>query len=117
MPQFLDSNGQNIILEARIASSGEGEVWKTDRYINGKRQLAKIYHQNTLTRDRIIKLKLLTKNPPADPNANQGHISFAWPQSLLFNNQNSAVGFLMPEIPKADNLVRYCSPKLRKKTV
>ena len=116
MPQFIDSKGQNIILEARIASSGEGEVWKTDCYdLNGKRQLAKIYHQNTLTRDRIIKLKLLTKNPPADPNANQGHISFAWPQSLLFNNQNSAVGFLMPEIPKADNLVRYCSPKLRKK--
>ncbi|MGB6297718.1 MAG: GUN4 domain-containing protein [Rivularia sp. (in: cyanobacteria)] len=114
MQQLFDSHGQNIVLEApRIASSGEGEVWKTNRYVNGKRQLAKLYHQNTLTRDRINKLKLLTQNSPLDPNANRGHISFAWPQSLLFNNQHQEVGFLMPEIPGANNLLRICNPRLR----
>ncbi|NEP53304.1 MAG: hypothetical protein F6K65_32675, partial [Moorea sp. SIO3C2] len=115
MPHCFDSNGNKIILEdPPIASSGEGKVSKTNCKIKGKRQLAKLYHQNTRTPERIAKLRLLTQNPAADPNAGKGHISFAWPQSLLFDHQKNIVGFLMSEIP-GKNLVTICSPKLRQK--
>ena len=116
MQKIFDSKGQEIVLESpRIASSGEGEVWLTNRKINGIRQIAKIYHPKNQTSERIAKLKLLIDNPPSDPNKKLNHISFAWPQSLLFNDAKKEVGFLMLEIPGANNLLRVCNPKLRKK--
>ena len=103
------STGQSIALVEQIASSGEGTVWKTDR--NG--YLAKIYHSSH--HERVKKLEVMVANPPKDPNSHLNHISFAWPQELLTDRNGSVLGFLMPEIKDAKELLDVYSPLLRKK--
>ena len=100
--------GQSIALVEEIASSGEGTVWKTDR--NG--YLAKIYHSSH--HERVKKLEVMVANPPKDPNSHLNHISFAWPQELLTDRNGSVLGFLMPEIKDAKELLDVYSPQRRK---
>ncbi|NET52987.1 MAG: hypothetical protein F6K09_31260, partial [Merismopedia sp. SIO2A8] len=86
------TTGQSIHLTEPLATSGEGTVWRT----HSDRLLAKLY--NHPTAQRIQKLDVMVANPPQDPNEALGHISFAWPQSLLVNHQGQCLGFLMPRI-------------------
>ena len=102
------STGQSIALVEQIASSGEGTVWKTDR--NG--YLAKIYHSSH--HDRVKKLEVMVANPPTEPNSHLNHISFAWPQELLTDRNGSVLGFLMPEIKDAKELLDVYNPQRRK---
>ena len=102
------STGQSIALVEQIASSGEGTVWKTDR--NG--YLAKIYHSSH--HERVKKLEVMVANPPTELNSHLNHISFAWPQELLTDRNGSVLGFLMPEIKDAKELLDVYSPKRRK---
>ncbi|MEG4630654.1 tetratricopeptide repeat protein [Microcoleus sp. AR_TQ3_B6] len=103
------STGQSIALVEQIASSGEGTVWKTDR--NG--YLAKIYHSSH--HERVKKLEVMVANPPTELNSHLNHISFAWPQELLTDRNGSVLGFLMPEIKDAKELLDVYSPQRRKK--
>jgi len=102
------STGQSIALVEQIASSGEGTVWKTDR--NG--YLAKIYHSSH--HERVKKLEVMVANPPTEPNSHLNHISFAWPQELLSDRNGSVLGFLMPEIKDAKELLDVYNPQRRK---
>jgi DNA-binding helix-hairpin-helix protein with protein kinase domain len=102
------STGQSIALVEQIASSGEGTVWKTDR--NG--YLAKIYHSSH--HDRVKKLEVMVENPPKEPNSHLNHISFAWPEELLRDRNGSVLGFLMPEIKDAKELLDVYNPQRRK---
>jgi DNA-binding helix-hairpin-helix protein with protein kinase domain len=101
--------GQAISLERRIAISGEGEVWTT----NQSYYLAKIYH--VPTEERVRKLEAMVAYPPQDPNAQIGHISYAWPRSLLRDTQGNCVGFLMPAIPSSVELMDVYHPSRRQK--
>ena len=100
---------QRIILKELIASSGEGEVWRTEN----PAILAKIYHSPTLQRQE--KLKVMVKYPPQDPNQHRRCISFAWPESLLADRSGMIVGFLMPAINGAKELIEVYNPSRRKK--
>ena len=62
--------GQSLQLTERIALSGEGSIWQTDR----PNYLAKLYTQPTY--QRIQKLEVMVANPPREPNAHLGHTSF-----------------------------------------
>jgi DNA-binding helix-hairpin-helix protein with protein kinase domain len=103
------STGQAISLERRIAISGEGEVWTTNR----AGYLAKIYH--VPTDERVRKLEVMVAYPPQDPNARINHISYAWPRSLLRNAEGNCVGFLMPAIPSSVELMDVYHPSRRQK--
>lgn len=105
------STGQSIFLDESIASSGEGEVWRTNQ--NG--YVAKIYHSPTP--ERIEKLKVMVAYPPKDPNSHQNHISFAWPKSLLKDRCGDCVGFLMPAITGSVDLLYVYNPVLRQRTL
>ena len=100
---------QLVSLTEQIASSGEGEVWRTSR----PKVLAKIYHAPD--EERAKKLDIMVKHAPADPNAHKNHVSFAWPQSVLKDAQGKVVGFLMPEIVGGEELVNVCNPSRRKR--
>lgn len=110
MTNYRDSQGQVIQLKNRIARKGEGEVWKTSR--NG--YLAKIYIQQP-TSDRINKLRVMLAHPPNDPTSYQSHTSIAWPKELLIDNSGACVGFLMPAITQAQELIKVYSPQHRLK--
>jgi len=110
MSQVIDlATRQNLTLTREIACSGEGRVWRTSR--DGI--LAKIYHHPTS--DKIRKLEVMIANPPEDKLAHLPHISYAWPLSLLLNQQGQKVGFLMPEIKAGRQLTEIYNPRLRKK--
>ena len=99
---------QDIILIDQIADSGEGEVWTT----NWSRMLAKIYHHPTP--DRFAKLEVMITHQPDDPNKHLNHYSFAFPQSLIKDNQGNLIGFLMPQITGGIELINIYNPKIRK---
>lgn len=99
---------QDIILLDQIANSGEGKVWTT----NWSRMLAKIYHHPTP--DRFAKLKAMIIHQPDDPNKQLNHNSFAFPQSLIKDNQGNLIGFLMPQIIGGIELINIYNPKIRK---
>ncbi len=106
---YCSKTNKKIILQKQIASSGEGQVWTTET----PDVLAKIYHTSTLQRQE--KLKVMFKYPPQDPNQEQNHISFAWPQSLLTNKNGIIMGFLMPKIAEGRELIDIYNPRRRNK--
>ncbi|MFM6679559.1 MAG: protein kinase domain-containing protein [Dolichospermum sp.] len=102
--------GKSItLLGQEIANSGEAKVWRTNE--NG--YLAKIYHSPTP--ERVQKLAVMIDNSPTEPNSHLGHVSFAWPKSVLKNAQGNFVGFLMPEIKGGKELIDVYNPQRRKK--
>ncbi|AKV67746.1 serine/threonine kinase [Microcystis panniformis FACHB-1757] len=98
-----------ITLTQEMADSGEAKVWHTN--FNG--YLAKIYHNPH--NERVDKLQLMVRNRPGDPNAHLNHISFAWPYSILEDNQGKVAGFLMPEVVGSETLLKLCTPIMRRK--
>ena len=110
------NTNQPIKLTEQITNSGEGVIWKT----NWSGTLAKCYHTSTPEQisklpGRISKLEVMIAHPLQDPNAHQSHISFAFPQSLVRDQQGSYVGFLMPEIKDGVELIDIYSPTVRKR--
>lgn len=105
------STGQTVRLGKRIASSGEGTVWYTDR----QGYLAKLYHSPTA--ERVRKLQVMVAHPPVDPMLSRNHISLAWPQDLLINASRKCVGFLMPAISQGVDLTSVYNPRLRKQKI
>jgi WD40 repeat protein len=104
------STSESITLVGEpLADSGEGTVWRTNR--NG--YLAKIYHSSTS--QRVQKLAVMISHPPLEPNSHLNHVSFAWPQSSLKNAKGDCVGFLMPEIKNAKELIDIYNPQRRKR--
>lgn len=101
------SSGQSIVLVQQLASSGEGEIWRT----NQSGSLAKVYYAPRP--ERIQKLEVMIAHPPKDPNAHINHISFAWPTALLQDKAGTPIGFLMPEVPKALDLLEVYNPQRR----
>ncbi|WP_233455430.1 MULTISPECIES: helix-hairpin-helix domain-containing protein [Nostocales] len=101
--------GKSItLLGEEIANSGEAKIWRTNQ--NG--YLAKIYHSPTP--ERVQKLAVMIANPPTEPNSHLHHVSFAWPKSVLKNDQGDFVGFLMPEIKDGKELIDVYNPQRRK---
>ena len=101
------STGKSITLLKEIAHSGEAKIWRTNE--NG--YLAKIYHSPTP--ERVQKLAVMIDHPPTEPNSHLHHVSFAWPKSVLKNDQGNFVGFLMPEIKNGKELIDVYNPRRR----
>lgn len=101
------NTGKPICLTKQIASSGEGAVWQTER----SGYLAKLYH--SFEDERVEKLKVMVAHPPKDPNAHLNHVSLAWPEELLQDRNSTILGFLMPAIAGAKELLDVYSSKRR----
>lgn len=104
------STGQSITLGKHIASGGEGEVWQTD-HRNG--YVAKIY-KKLPNLELVQKLEVMVAHPPREPNSHLNHISFAWSKSLLKDANGNCVGFLMPALANAKQLIDVYNPQRRK---
>lgn len=78
-----DEAGRVCQLLARLGSGGEGAVYETNTpYV------AKIYHRGKVTRRKIEKIRRLTEHPIDYP-------GICSPQTMLFNDREEFVGFLM----------------------
>lgn len=100
-------SGRTLSLTKKIASSGEGTVWTTSY----RGFLAKLYHERNPA--RFQKLRVMIAHPPQDPMQDRHHVSLAWPQDLLENQQGQPMGFLMPEIGESVKLSTIYNPRLR----
>ena len=103
------NTNEKITLTKEITHSGEAKIWQTSR----SGYLAKIYHNPTEQRSK--KLEVMIAHPPQEPNQHLGHISFAWPESILKDEQGKNIGFLMPEVEGGKELPKIYNPSLRKK--
>jgi len=93
MQQLTDQNGRSIVLDRKLGSGGEADIYS----IGGQPGLVgKIYFRHSPVRQ--AKLKAMIGTPPADPTGSQGHISICWPKALLFNQAGAGVGFLMHRV-------------------
>ncbi|MEH1841034.1 MAG: hypothetical protein V7L20_20305 [Nostoc sp.] len=66
------------------------------------------------TPERVQKLAAIITHQPKEPNSHLNHISFAWPKSVLKDAQANCVGFLMPEIKEAKELINVYNYQKRK---
>jgi serine/threonine protein kinase len=103
------NTNEKITLTKEITHSGEAKIWQTSR----SGYLAKIYHNPTEQRSK--KLEVMIAHPPQEPNQHLGHISFAWPESILKDEQGKNIGFLMPQVEGGKELPKIYNPSLRKK--
>lgn len=79
-----------VRLGAKLAEGGEGEIYTT----GDASLVAKLYNKRHLTANRRDKLALMLEKAP--------HIQgLCWPTALLFHEDGSFAGFLMPRIDSA----------------
>lgn|SRR5487761_1983067 len=99
MKTLFFHDGRPIVLENRIGSGGEAEVYS----ITGRSdEVAKIYRHPSL--ERAAKLQAMIGSPPSDPTAAQGHITICWPTALLFDSARLCVGFVMHRVDFSSTL-------------
>ena len=77
--------GDKILLAEKINTGAEGLVFRTD----DPKRVAKIYHRGVMTPLRWMKLIRMTKMKISSD-------GICWPLSLLYNQNNEPVGFVMP---------------------
>ena len=95
-----------------INSGGEGKIYKTTQ----SGFVAKVYDKPP-TSEQINKLKKMIANPPKSPPTHGNHVAIAWPTSLIFDNSNKCIGFLMPQIGRNVQLIEVYNPKRRKQVL
>lgn len=108
-----DAGGTRISIELRdlIASSGEGEIWRT----SAAGEIAKIYISDQGLARRGEKLAAMLAFPPKDPAA-PDRVSIAWPSGLLKDTKGVVLGFTMPEVQDAKRPPVLYNQALRKRT-
>lgn len=86
---LLADDGQvrkQISLSTKLAEGGEGAVFTT----NVKGYVAKIYHRDKITTDRLAKLQTMISKPVRHP-------GICFPEAILLNSSDEFVGYLMPQ--------------------
>jgi len=113
MAQLTLSSGQALKLGKELGAGGEGAV---STIVGSRDMVAKIYHPHRLNRALEAKLRTMVANAPHDATRNSklNHVSIAWPTDIVLDN-GTFVGYIMPKIPKSDNLYDLLQPQQRTK--
>ena len=102
---------RDIFTDQRIKSSGEGEIWTTQKYSYRKKYLIKIYYE--VTPARIKKLEVMVAYKPKNFHGSQQ--AWAWPEYLLADETGKIIGFVMEFIEDSKLLINIYNPQLRNK--
>lgn len=109
-PTFTLKNGVNLSLEPKpFAEGGEGKLFRITKPSSLQDHVAKIYHPQKRTSERVKKIEYLISNPPSF-NSAQVHQSIIWINNLVLEN-NQFAGFIMP-FADGITLEKLCLPKL-----
>src|SRR5436853_4474008 len=106
------SNGQCLTLDAAamLGAGGEALVYTISQ---DSALVAKVYR--TPDKVQARKLAVMVTNPPDDPMGSHGHISIAWPVSLLSTvDGQQVIGFLMPRVTGRRPLIACYNPAIRR---
>ena len=92
-PQLIPAEGDTVTLGpsspsmklgAQLGAGGEGQVFE----LKGDNRVAKIYHSDQLTANRIAKLELMTSRAVSRD-------GICWPEKLVYASDGSPVGYVM----------------------
>ncbi|GAB4344750.1 MAG: hypothetical protein Fur0042_08840 [Cyanophyceae cyanobacterium] len=105
------STGEPLTLQETPFGGGEGKIYRVQE---APHLLAKIYHPNRRTRDRLDKLRVMLANSPIHPDDPTPAI--AWPVDLVVTDSapHGVLGFLMPRVADARPLHHFYTPKTRR---
>ncbi len=110
MPRFRTAKGQTITTGPQLGAGGEGAVFDV---VGQPAMVAKIYHAHRLDAALAAKVTAMVADPPDDETrAKFNHVSIAWPEAVLYNG-NTFMGYIMPKIPKSDDLYDLLQPQQR----
>lgn len=79
-----------------LGTGGQGWVFAS---LDDRTVAVKLYRPAELRRQGFnlqAKVSWMTRNPPANPTADQGHQSLAWPREMIVDATGAFVGFTMP---------------------
>jgi WD40 repeat protein len=108
-----EQTGRTFDLHEPFRSGGEGAIYEVPRYPN---LVAKVYHAQRRTPERIAKLQIMVAHPPVNPTEHLNHPSIAWPTELLRDTAtNQLVGFVMPRVRQMLPLSEVYNPRARRR--
>ena len=107
------SRRKHFILDTERGRGGEATVYLIR---NEPDLLAKIYTPEP-RRGYDGKLAWMLANPPPNPGQALGHHSIAWPSDLLYDGTGRFVGYTMPHVRNAAQLLEVFNPALRAQTL
>ncbi len=81
---MIGSNRQSVELGRQIGAGGEGQVFE----LVGDSRVAKIYHADQLTANRIAKLDLMASRAVSRKDV-------CWPEQLVYSLDKCAIGYVM----------------------
>jgi len=101
---FFDSKNNQIILNGKIGSGGEGDIYSIEGTTS---KVAKIYKANKLTSNKITKISILVEKQLEFP-------GICIPTSIL-NNSSGPVGYIMSKADGKDlGKTVFIKPQLEK---
>lgn len=112
MARYTTATGTSISTDKKLGAGGEGTVYTV---VGQPHSVAKIYHAHRLNKALADKVLAMVADPPEDDTRNNPqlkHVSIAWPEQVLFSG-GKFVGYIMPKIPKADDLYDLLQPQQR----
>lgn len=112
MPRYTTLTGSIITTDKQLGAGGEGTVYTV---VGQPDSVAKIYHAHRLNNALAAKVQAMVADPPEDDTRNNPqlrHVSIAWPEQVLMSG-GKFVGYVMPKIPKADDLYDLLQPQQR----
>jgi DNA-binding helix-hairpin-helix protein with protein kinase domain len=108
-----ERTGRIFDLHEPFRSGGEGAIYEVPYYPN---LVAKVYHAQRRTPERIAKLQIMVAHPPVNPTEHLNHPSIAWPTELLRDTAtNQLVGFVMPRVRQMLPLSEVYNPRARRR--
>jgi WD40 repeat protein len=108
-----ERTGKIFNLHEPFRSGGEGAIYEVPHYPD---LVAKVYHAQRRTPERIAKLQIMVAHPPVNPTEHLNHPSIAWPTELLRDTAtNQLVGFVMPRVRQMLPLSEVYNPRARRR--
>lgn len=86
-------SGARLVLGEPLGRGGEARVYSL---AGDPARAVKLYVRPDAERAR--KLAAMLARVPADPDRRGGHVSIAWPESLVLDDDGNVLGFVMPRI-------------------
>lgn len=113
MARYTTASGKSISLGKKLGAGGEGAVYDI---VGAPQLVAKMYHAHRLNHALANKVRAMVADPPEDATRKPplNHVSIAWPIDVVLSGRNFA-GYIMPKLPKSDDLYDLLQPQQRKK--
>ncbi len=99
-----DSAGKPVILTSMVARGGQGAVYRVAQRPD---VVCKIFDHYENAIETEPKIRAMIAAPPEDPTRANGHVSIAWPTTLVHDSAGRFVGFLMPLVVDSYPIEQY----------